>query len=184
MHDIVKRGGRVVVIDPRERRPPRSSNGSASSRTVTLSAAVTATGDIRRRPRRPRPRSPAGRGAGLAGKQCWAFTPRPRDRTPEWSPTPSALWRGIWRTRRGPRSTAGSAPAPAERTLTTYLIDAVNIVAGNAGQPGGMVFNGLGMPGQRWSMKAVGAMLRRSYEAEAFPRWRVSAADRVPNPPP
>ena len=38
-----------------------------------------------------------------------------------------------------------------------------------------MVFNGLGMPGQRWAMKAVGALLRRSYRRKrsrvgGFPR--------------
>ncbi|MGV9633189.1 molybdopterin-containing oxidoreductase family protein [Nocardia rhamnosiphila] len=48
-------------------------------------------------------------------------------------------------------------------TLTNYLIDAVNLVAGNLDTPGGSVFNTLGIPGQRWAMVLMGAMLRRAY---------------------
>jgi anaerobic selenocysteine-containing dehydrogenase len=49
-------------------------------------------------------------------------------------------------------------------TLTAYLIDAVNLVAGTLDVPGGSVFGTLGIPGQRWVMKAMGAGARRSYE--------------------
>ena len=42
-------------------------------------------------------------------------------------------------------------------TLTAYLIDAVNLVAGKLDRPGGSVFSTLGMPGQRWVMKVMGA---------------------------
>lgn len=48
-------------------------------------------------------------------------------------------------------------------TLTTYLIDAVNLVAGNLDRPGGSVFSTLGIAGQRWGLKAMGAMMRRTY---------------------
>ncbi|MEV0355605.1 molybdopterin-dependent oxidoreductase [Nocardia sp. NPDC050697] len=48
-------------------------------------------------------------------------------------------------------------------TLTNYLIDAVNLVAGNLDTPGGSVFSTLGIPGQRWAMMVMGAFLRRTY---------------------
>ena len=35
-------------------------------------------------------------------------------------------------------------------TLTTYLLDAVNLVAGNLDLPGGSMFGRFGMPGERW----------------------------------
>jgi anaerobic selenocysteine-containing dehydrogenase len=49
-------------------------------------------------------------------------------------------------------------------TLTMYLIDAVNIVAGNFDRPGGSVFSVLDIPGQKWGMKVMGAGLHRAYE--------------------
>ena len=48
-------------------------------------------------------------------------------------------------------------------TLTTYLLDAVNIVAGNADRAGGMMLGGLGIPGQRWLLNPLGAVLQREY---------------------
>jgi anaerobic selenocysteine-containing dehydrogenase len=48
-------------------------------------------------------------------------------------------------------------------TLTAYLIDAVNLVAGKLDQPGGSVFSTLGMPGQKLGTTAMGASLRRTY---------------------
>ena len=58
-----------------------------------------------------------------------------------------ALARDLAGTRRAAVYGRFGTSAGQNGTLTTYLIDAVNIVAGNAGQPGGMMFNGLGMPG-------------------------------------
>ena len=48
-------------------------------------------------------------------------------------------------------------------TLTTYLLDAVNLVAGNLDRPGGSMFGRFGMPGERWGKKALGALLRTIY---------------------
>ena len=48
-------------------------------------------------------------------------------------------------------------------TLTSYLIDVVNLLAGNLDVPGGSVFNSFGLPGQRWMNVGMGALLRRSY---------------------
>ena len=48
-------------------------------------------------------------------------------------------------------------------TLTSYLIDAVNLCAGNLDVPGGSVFGEFGFPGERWVMRALGAVLRYDY---------------------
>ncbi|OHT88707.1 molybdopterin-containing oxidoreductase family protein [Mycobacteroides saopaulense] len=48
-------------------------------------------------------------------------------------------------------------------TLTTYLLDVVNLAAGNLGRAGGSMFGSLGMPGERFAMKAVGALLGSVY---------------------
>ena len=48
-------------------------------------------------------------------------------------------------------------------TLTSYLIDAVNLVAGNLDVPGGSVFGSFGMPGEGWAFTALGALLRQDY---------------------
>ncbi len=48
-------------------------------------------------------------------------------------------------------------------TLTTYLIDAVNLVAGNLDAPGGSVFSSMHTVGQRWQNTMMGAIMRRSY---------------------
>ena len=48
-------------------------------------------------------------------------------------------------------------------TLTTYLLDAVNLVAGNLDVPGGSMFGRFGLPGERWLNKAGGALLRTIY---------------------
>ena len=103
--------------------------------------------------------------------------PRSPGLTPVSSPTPCArLARDLVRTRRAAVYGRFGTSTGQNGTLTTYLIDAVNIVAGNAGRPGGMVFNSLGMPGQRLAMKAVGAVLRRSYRRK---RSRVGGFPRV-----
>ena len=58
-------------------------------------------------------------------------------------------------------------------TLTTFLLDAVNLVAGNLDVPGGAVFGSLGIPGESWVVAAFGAALRRGYR-------RRRAAGKVP----
>ena len=47
-------------------------------------------------------------------------------------------------------------------TLTTYLIDAVNLVAGNLDAPGGSVFSTKQTVGWRWQNSMMGAVMRRS----------------------
>lgn len=48
-------------------------------------------------------------------------------------------------------------------TLTTYLLDAVNLVAGNLDRPGGSMFGRFGLPAERWLMKGFGALMRTIY---------------------
>lgn len=48
-------------------------------------------------------------------------------------------------------------------TLTTYLLDAVNLVAGNLDRPGGSMFGGYGFPAERWLMKAAAGAMRAMY---------------------
>lgn len=48
-------------------------------------------------------------------------------------------------------------------TLTTYLLDAVNLVAGNLDRAGGSMFGTFGLPAERWLMKTAGFALRRLY---------------------
>lgn len=48
-------------------------------------------------------------------------------------------------------------------TLTTYLLDVVNLVAGHLGRVGGSMFGSFGIPGERFAMKAVGALLGAVY---------------------
>ncbi|WP_369828015.1 molybdopterin-dependent oxidoreductase [Mycobacterium sp. 852002-51163_SCH5372311] len=48
-------------------------------------------------------------------------------------------------------------------TLTNFLIDAVNLVAGNLDIPGGSVFGSMETVGERWQKTIMGVALRRSY---------------------
>ncbi|OBB01380.1 formate dehydrogenase [Mycobacteriaceae bacterium 1482268.1] len=48
-------------------------------------------------------------------------------------------------------------------TLTAYLIDAVNLVAGNLDVPGGSVFGSMETVGQRWQNTMMGMAMRRSH---------------------
>ena len=48
-------------------------------------------------------------------------------------------------------------------TLTAYLIDVVNLVAGQLDKPGGSVFSTSGAPAERLMMMAMGAGMRRAF---------------------
>ena len=85
----------------------------------------------------------------------------------------------IWPRRRAPPCTGGFGTCVGQNgTLTAYLIDAVNLVAGKLDRPGGSVFSTLGMPGQRWVIKVMGAGARRAYRAEALAHRRLQAGRR------
>ena len=69
-------------------------------------------------------------------------------------------------------------------TLTAYLIDAVNLVAGNLDAPGGSVFGLMHTVGQRWQNTMMGVALRRIVSAQAVAHRRHSAAPSAPSRPP
>ncbi|AFM16536.1 anaerobic dehydrogenase, typically selenocysteine-containing [Mycolicibacterium chubuense NBB4] len=165
MHDIVRRGGRVVVIDPR-----RSETAAAfewlgivpdtdAFLLLSLLQVLFAEGlaDIT---------ALAARADGIdwLRTQVAPFTPESAERFTGIDPDAvRALARDLASTDRA--AVYGRLGTCAGRfgTLTSYLIDVVNLVAGNLDEPGGSVINGLGLPGQRWVNVAMGAVLRRTY---------------------
>jgi anaerobic selenocysteine-containing dehydrogenase len=165
MHDVVKRGGRVVVIDPRRSEtaaqfewlgivPDSDAYFLLSLLQVMFAenlvdrAAVSAQAD----------------GLDWLRGQCAQFSPEATE--PHTGIAPLAV-------RELARALAGTPRAAVygrlgtcvgrQGTLTTYLIDAVNLVAGNLDRPGGSVFSTLGISGQRWGLMAMGASMRRTY---------------------
>ena len=63
-----------------------------------------------------------------------------RRRAPASTPTRSAGSPGSWPRRRRPRSTAGSARPPPFGTVTSWLVDVLNMLTGNLDRPGGAMF--------------------------------------------
>ena len=64
-------------------------------------------------------------------------------------------------------------------TLTTYLLDAVNLVAGNLDRPGGWVFGSLGRPGGRWGKddgRRAATPYRNTVPDRGIPRRRKEPA--------
>jgi anaerobic selenocysteine-containing dehydrogenase len=165
MHDIVKRGGRVLVIDPRKTETAAQfewlgiiPDGDAY---LLLSLLHVLFGEnlVDR-----------ARLARLADGVAWleqlagSFSPEATEARTGIDPdNVRALARDLARTRRAAVYGRVGTSTGENGTLTTYLLDAVNLVAGNLDQPGGSMFGRFGMPGERWAMKAIGALLRTSY---------------------
>ncbi len=98
-------------------------------------------------------------------EQCAPFTPeRTQPQTGIDPETVRALARDLAGTERAAVYGRLGTCVGRNGTLTTYLLDAVNLVAGNLDTPGGSVFSTLGIPGQKWGSMAMGASLRRSYQ--------------------
>ena len=165
MHDVVERGGRVVVIDPRRSETAAAfewlgivPDGDAYFLLSLLQvmfaeqlvdrAAVAAQAD----------------GLDWLATQCLQFAPERTERHTGVAPdVVRALARDLVATPRAAVYGRLGTCVGRQGTLTTYLIDAVNLLAGNLDRPGGSVFSTLGMSGQRWGLMAMGASLRRSY---------------------
>ena len=77
--------------------------------------------------------------------------------------TVRSLARDLVRTRRAAVYGRVGTSIGENGTLTTYLLDAVNLVAGNLDVAGGSMFGRFGLPGERWLGKAGGALLRTIY---------------------
>ena len=177
MHDIVKRGGRVVVVDPRRTETAAQFEWLGIVPDARrLLPAVAAAGHVRRGPRRLAARE-SGRPTEWIGlrRQSAPFTPeataaahrhRARDASARSHATSCATPRAAVYGRLG--TCVGR-----NGTLTTYLIDAVNLVAGNLDAPGGSVFSTMRHLGQRWQFMVMGAVDAPVLSAEAVAHRRI-----------
>ncbi|KHO27462.1 formate dehydrogenase [Mycolicibacterium setense] len=164
MHDIVRRGGRVVVIDPRRSEtaaqfewlgitPDADAYLLLAILQVLFAEALVST----------RARTQA-EGLDWLRAQSARFSPEATHRHTGIAPdTVRTLARDLAATERAAVYGRLGTCVGRNGTLTTYLLDAVNLVAGNLDTPGGSVFSTLGIPGQKWGSLAMGASLRRSY---------------------
>lgn len=165
MHDIVKRGGRVLVIDPRKTETAAQfewlgivPDGDAylllSLLQVMLAENLADRAAI------------AGRADGLEWLERLAapFTPEATEQHTGIAPdTVRGLARDLVRTPRAAVYGRVGTSVGRNGTLTTYLLDAVNLVAGNLDRAGGTMFGTFGLPAERWLMKAAGGALRLLY---------------------
>ena len=184
MHDVVRRGGRVLVIDPRKTETAAQfewlgivPDGDAYL-LLSLLAVMFAEGLADRRHIQRQ-------ADGLDWLEALAapFTPESTEaRTGIPPDTVRALARDLVRTPRAAVYGRVGTSLGESGTLTTYLLDVVNLVAGNLDHVGGSMFGSFGLPCERWLMKAGAAALRFVYNrsapgSAAFRRcWR-------PNPP-
>lgn len=159
---IVRRGGRVVVIDPRRTETAAQFDwlpitpDTDALMLLSLLQVMFAEGLV------DHDRiSGQARGVEWLAHRCAAFPP-------ESTASATGIDPSVLRTlARDLASTPEAAVygrigtcAGRSGTLTSYLIDAVNLCAGNLDVPGGSVFGELGVPGERWVMRALGAVLR------------------------
>jgi anaerobic selenocysteine-containing dehydrogenase len=165
MHDIVKRGGRVVVIDPRRTETAAQfewlgivPDGDAYLLLSLLQ--VMFAEDLVDRDRLARQAD----GSAWLQRRASPFTPEATHaRTGIEPDTVRTLARDLVRTERAAVYGRVGTSVGENGTLTTYLLDAVNMVAGNLDVPGGSMFGRLGLPGERWLNKAGAAVLRTIY---------------------
>ena len=165
MHDIVKRGGRVLVIDPRKTETAAQfewlgivPDGDAY---LLLSLLQVMFGeDMVDRARLARQAEGGAWLEQLARPFCPEVTHQHTGVDPQ---TVRALARDLVRTERAAVYGRVGTSIGENGTLTTYLLDAVNLVAGNLDVPGGSMFGRFGLPGERWLNKAGGALLRTVY---------------------
>jgi anaerobic selenocysteine-containing dehydrogenase len=165
MHDIVKRGGRVLVVDPRKTETAAQfewlgiiPDGDAY---LLLSLLHVLFGEnLVDRARLAR----EAEGGVWLEQLARPFSPEAtQPRTGIDPDTVRALARDLARTQRAAVYGRVGTSVGESGTLTTYLLDAVNLAAGNLDHVGGSMFGRFGFPGERWAMKALGALLRIAY---------------------
>jgi anaerobic selenocysteine-containing dehydrogenase len=165
MHDIVKRGGRVLVVDPRKTKTaahfewlPIVPDGDAFLLLSLLQ--VMFAENLADRARIAR------QADGLAWLELLAtpFTPEATQQHTGIAPNVvRSLARDLVRTPRAAVYGRVGTSTGENGTLTTYLLDAVNLVAGNLDVPGGSMFGTFGLPAER-PLSALGsAVLRAIY---------------------
>lgn len=165
MHDIVRRGGRVLVIDPRKTETAAHfewlgiiPDGDAYLLLSLLQVMFDENLADRRR------LAKQADGAAWLERLARPFHPEATEpRTGIEPDTVRSLARDLVRTERAAVYGRVGTSIGENGTLTTYLLDAVNLVAGNLDVPGGSMFGRLGIPGERWLNKAGGALLRAVY---------------------
>ncbi|WP_137146980.1 molybdopterin-dependent oxidoreductase [Mycolicibacterium sp. CR10] len=165
MHDIVKRGGRVIVIDPRKTETAAQFEwlgivpDTDAMLLLSLLQVMFAEGLAH-----PDHIVSLADGLDWLRAQVAPFTP---EATAPHTGVEADVVRGLARDLAAtPRAAVyGRLGTCVGRygTLTSYLLDVVNLVAGNLDKPGGSVISGLGVPAQRWMNVAMGALLRRTY---------------------
>lgn len=165
LRDITGRGGRVVVIDPRRTETAAEYDwlGIVPDTDAYLLLSLLQVLFAENIADRPSIESQA-HGLDWLRAQAARFTPEVTAATTGIRPDDvRALARTLAETPRAAVYGRFGTCVGRNGTLTTYLIDAVNLVAGNLDTAGGSVFNPLRIPGQRWAMLLMGAMLRRAY---------------------
>jgi anaerobic selenocysteine-containing dehydrogenase len=165
MHDIVKRGGRVLVIDPRKTETAAQFEwlGITPDGDAYLLLSLLHVLFAENLADRARLAAQADGSAWLA-ELAGPFSPESTESRTGIDPgTVRALARDLARTQRAAVYGRVGTSTGENGTLTTYLLDAVNLVAGNLDRPGGAMFGSFGMPGERWAMKALAALLRSAY---------------------
>ncbi|OHT98850.1 MULTISPECIES: molybdopterin-containing oxidoreductase family protein [Mycobacterium] len=167
MHDIVKRGGRVVVVDPRRSETAAQfewlgiTPDADAYLLLSILQVLFAEGLVSARA------EVQADGLGWLRAQSASFSPEATHRHTGIEPdTVRTLARDLAATERAAVYGRLGTCVGRNGTLTTYLLDAVNLVAGNLDTPGGSVFSTLGIPGQKWGSLAMGASLRRSYRTK------------------
>ena len=165
MHDIVKRGGRVVVVDPRRTETAAAFEwlgivpDTDAYLLLSLLQVMFADGlvDV------ARVRSQAD-GIEWLQALCEPFTPEATaEQTGIEAESVRSLARDLVRTPQAAVYGRVGTCVGRYGTLVCYLIDAVNLVAGNLDTPGGSVFGSMHTVGQRWQTTAMGVALRRAY---------------------
>lgn len=165
MHDVVKRGGRVLVIDPRKTETASQFEwlGIIPDGDVYLLLSLLQVMFAENLCDRARI-------VELADGLDWlepltaSFTPEATHRFTGIEPDQvRSLARELVHTPRAAVYGRVGTSLGQNGTLTTYLLDVVNLVAGNLDVAGGTMFGTLGMPGERTMMKAAGALLRFVY---------------------
>jgi anaerobic selenocysteine-containing dehydrogenase len=165
LHDIVRRGGRVLVIDPRrtETAAQFEWHGIIPDGDAFLLLSLLHVLFDENLVDRARLARQATGGAWLE-QLARPFGPESTaPRTGIDPETVRALARDLARTPRAAVYGRVGTSTGENGTLTTYLLDAVNLVAGNLDHVGGSMFGRFGFPGERWAMKCLGALLRIIY---------------------
>ncbi|MGO4442331.1 molybdopterin-dependent oxidoreductase [Mycobacterium sp. 2YAF39] len=165
MHDIVKRGGRVLVVDPRKTETAAQFEwlGIVPDGDAYLLLSLLHVMFGENLVDRARIARQADGGVWLE-QLARPFSPEATAlRTGIDTETVRSLARDLACTERAAVYGRVGTSIGENGTLTTYLLDAVNLVAGNLDVAGGSMFGRFGLPGERWLGKAGGALLRTIY---------------------